>query len=111
MSDLISRKEAIKVVDDLKITIEPDVIEEYTLYQVLAILVKKIESNLVDRINKIPTIEAVPVVHGEWRKTCTPDVFQCSHCKKAVKMDMLCSSEFLREFCPKCGADMRKDGE
>lgn len=47
------------------------------------------------------------VERGEWKKTCVPDVFQCTNCKRPTKMDMLCDSEILRPFCPNCGADMR----
>lgn len=47
------------------------------------------------------------VKHGHWNKTCVPDIYQCDVCKKPVKMDEFCDNEVLREFCPKCGADMR----
>lgn len=43
---------------------------------------------------------------GQWIATQSADVYRCSNCKKAVKMDMFCSSSVLREFCPKCGAEM-----
>lgn len=49
-------------------------------------------------------------IEGEWKKTCVPDVFQCTNCKRPTKMDELCDSEVLREFCPNCGAKM-KGGE
>lgn len=44
---------------------------------------------------------------GEWKKTCVPDVYQCTKCKRPTKMDIFCDSEVLRAFCPNCGADMR----
>lgn len=44
--------------------------------------------------------------HARWIKTSVPDVYQCSHCKKATKMDELCDSEILRAFCPNCGVKM-----
>jgi hypothetical protein len=47
------------------------------------------------------------VERGEWKKTCVPDVYQCTNCKRPTKMDMFCDSEVLRAFCPNCGADMR----
>ena len=43
---------------------------------------------------------------GEWVKTCVPDIFQCTNCKRPTKMDMLCDSEVLRAYCPNCGAKM-----
>lgn len=47
--------------------------------------------------------------HGKWIKTCVPNVYQCTNCKRPTQMDMLCDSEVLRAFCPNCGADMRKE--
>lgn len=44
---------------------------------------------------------------GRWVETCMADVYQCSNCKKATKMDEFCDSDILRNFCPNCGADMR----
>lgn len=60
-------------------------------------------------IARFPVADVAPVVHAHWNKTCVPDIYQCSACKKAVKMDELCDSEVLREFCPKCGAKMDEE--
>jgi hypothetical protein len=62
-------------------------------------------------VRHMPTVEAKPVVHGEWIKepgdwksstTGEPlTVHQCSNCR----------SYFIHapyNFCPNCGADMRK---
>lgn len=57
-------------------------------------------------IDSQSTADVAPIVHGHWNKTCVPDVYQCNHCKKAVKMDFLCDSAVLREYCPCCGARM-----
>ena len=54
-----------------------------------------------------PTVEAVPVVHGEWilEEKAGVDYWCCSHCHKI-------RSEYYAKpkdnFCPNCGADMRK---
>ena len=54
-----------------------------------------------------PTVEAVPVVHGEWilEEKAGVDYWCCSHCHKI-------RSEYYAKpkdnFCPECGADMRK---
>ena len=57
-----------------------------------------------DIINEQPTIEAVPVVHGEWVNG------KCSICGACVPTD--CLLDLLDEednyFCYRCGADMRK---
>lgn len=60
-------------------------------------------------LRDVPTADVAPIVHTHWNKTCVPDVYQCNHCKKAVKMDFLCDSEVLREYCPKCGAKMDEE--
>lgn len=57
-------------------------------------------------VEKQPTIEAVPVVHGEWVKE--ENTWVCSVCRKenacAYSEEL---QRFLDFFCPKCGADMR----
>ena len=64
----------------------------------------------VEDIDNAPTVEAVEVVHGRWLKTCLPDIYHCTNCKRATKMDELCDSEILRAYCPICGAKMDGDG-
>lgn len=54
-----------------------------------------------------PTVEAVPVVHGEWIHVPSSDMatgraYECSNCKK------MRYGSFLPPFCQMCGADMRK---
>ena len=57
-----------------------------------------------------PTVEAVPVVHGEWilEEKAGVDYWCCSHCHKI-------RSEYYAKpkdnFCPNCGADMRTSAE
>ena len=55
----------------------------------------------------LPTVEAVPVVHGEWIRVPSSDMatgqaYECSNCKK------MRYGSFLPPFCQMCGADMRK---
>lgn len=57
-------------------------------------------------IDKAPTIEAKPVVHGEWvnsRFSVMNGTYeeQCSCCKGW-------SAEYNKPYCCNCGADMRK---
>ena len=55
-------------------------------------------------INAQPTVEAVPVVHGEWEiNGVQPNgVIGNFHCS-------ICNGTSLKDsnFCPNCGADMR----
>lgn len=60
--------------------------------------------NLIDAQ---PTIEAAPVVHGEWVKAKYDAEYECSnyHC---IEYERLTKSGFkLPNFCPNCGAKMR----
>lgn len=54
-----------------------------------------------------PTVEARPVVHGEWEEKIMN--YFCSQCKTAFDDDLTwITGEFkLPNFCPRCGADMR----
>ncbi len=57
-------------------------------------------------IDDQPTIEAVPVVHGEWIEigvTCGITILKCSNCGKE-------RPRLHEDFCRDCGADMRKGG-
>lgn len=58
----------------------------------------------VGEIDEAPTIEAVPVVHGEWVNG------KCSNCGEYIPTDT--RIDFVDEedcvFCYSCGADMRK---
>lgn len=60
-------------------------------------------------IDNVPTIDAVPVVHGEWK--CTDDFYEsglCSVCKWESDETYICSKQKYH-YCPNCGAKM--DGE
>lgn len=58
--------------------------------------------------DSLPTVEAVPVVHGEWQEKSMDYV--CSHCKTVFDDDFawIQGEHKLPNFCPECGADMRK---
>lgn len=55
-------------------------------------------------IDSLPTVDAVPVVHGHWTRIINPrdgyDCFQCSSCKR-VDLELM---EY--DYCPRCGAKM-----
>ena len=57
---------------------------------------------LKHEIADAPTVEAVPVVRGEWIPYTISKLFShtCSICH--------CDVEEKTPFCPNCGADMRK---
>ena len=64
-------------------------------------------------IDAQPTIEAVPVVHGEWiQRIDAPDTWDCSNCGTDICLedDLQTPHDAGLDFCPKCGA-MMKGGE
>ena len=74
----------------------------------------------VNFISQCPTVDAVPVVHGEWEECdwvqhdghfgCEyrpKEGVRCSNCGYAFKKNLL----WVDNFCPNCGADMRKKEE
>ena len=62
---------------------------------------------MIKALKEAPTIEAAPVVHGEWILEREPDgTPYCYHCS-------VCDSDFMRiniktvfPYCPNCGAKM-----
>lgn len=85
MLDLISREAAIDVVS-----------KSY-----------KYESERMTALQNVPTIDAVPVVHGEWKYYKKQGIAVCTHCSFERNLD----DNFGKAVaCPNCGADMRKGG-
>ena len=67
------------------------------------------------RIGQMPTIDAVPVRHGEWYGEADGyadgelvyDMWYCSFCGKRFEE---WDEKPNWNFCPNCGADMRGEG-
>lgn len=67
-------------------------------------------SQVMGLVEFLPTVEAVPVVHGEWIRVPSSDMatgraYECSNCKK------MRYGSFMPPFCQMCGADMRTSAE
>jgi len=60
-------------------------------------------------LDDAPTVDAVPVRHGRWE--WNGEAFICSACGNGHKGQPTIMGQPMFEFCPMCGADMRKDGE
>lgn len=60
-------------------------------------------------IQGMETVDAVPVRHGRWE--WNGEAFICSACGNGHKGQPTIMGQPMFEFCPMCGADMRKDGE
>ena len=71
------------------------------------------EKTVWDIVKDQPTIEAVEVVHGEWHllDDCSNAGVYCSICHKKVYRKDYANQKVKSNFCPNCGADMRKGGE
>lgn len=59
--------------------------------------------NFIELIQNAPTVDAVPVIHGEWKTRKSWDMYVCSDCSHA----------FLEahNYCPDCGAKMDGKGK
>lgn len=76
------------------------------------------EDTILDLVDSIHTVDAVPVVHGRWTETDwvemesgghelikTPKAaLRCSNCRNCFKKELL----WKNNFCPNCGAKMDK---
>ena len=53
-----------------------------------------------ENINQLPTVDAVPVVHGQWIISSDGYYPYCSECKVEPK------NGEMTNYCPNCGAKM-----
>lgn len=92
MSDLISRSEVIDILCNLHI-------------DNIAVNDKRV----TEYIKELPTVEAEPVVHGEWKLYEEEgNAWQCSVCGNVWFLAYDTPQENCMNFCPNCGADMRE---
>lgn len=91
--DLISREEALKVVNAYDY-------RDFTVEQV-----KTITDGCAEEISRLPAVDAEPVRYGKWGDQCRGKERVCSCCKH--NFDNTCNdidNEWM--FCPHCGARM-----
>ena len=62
-------------------------------------------------IDEQPTVEAVPVVHGEWIRTRFASECICSNCQALTYAELTRTGYKNYNFCPQCGCDMRTSAE
>lgn len=60
-----------------------------------------------EMVNVMPTADVRPNVHGEWHHISSTG-WECSACGRVVTMRPIDKKKTLYNFCPNCGADMRK---
>lgn len=57
-------------------------------------------------LRAIPTVDAVPVVHGRWEQDADGDWY-CTNCGEAVAIcDSGKNRTYRKPYCPNCGAKM-----
>ena len=61
----------------------------------------------ISHVLEQPTVEAVPVVRGEWKYDWLGE-YICSNCYERVRVKEV-MGEPAWDWCPACGADMRGD--
>lgn len=101
MNDLISRSALKEDIESLHVKVTglrsgKGVLAEYA---------KHYKESVVKLIDEAPTVEAKPVVHGEWllRHIGAGHMWECSVCHKRPDIYVTMDTN----FCPSCGADMR----
>ena len=103
MSDLISREALLDVIEKQK--------SDNDAYCRMCI------DSMKEIIEEQPTVEAVQVVHGEWLDFygvySTAECDQCAECYEVSpysepKKEYFEAFKQCYNFCPNCGADMRK---
>ena len=65
----------------------------------------------VDRLDEAPAIDAAPVRRGEWDEDRYPFCNCCKECGAIVDRTCIKSNSGKLNFCPNCGADMRRVSE
>ena len=60
----------------------------------------------MDAVHEFPAADVVPVVHGRWLPTSDANKKRCSLCDVIHLIAQYPHGEI--NFCPNCGADMRK---
>ena len=61
-------------------------------------------------VRKMPTMDAVPVRHGKWKKTsCKWVTYECSECGERTDETIMGEPRYV--YCPMCGARMVEDDQ
>lgn len=70
-------------------------------------VLKQAKERALRLAEEAPTIEAAPVVHGEWREVdFEASVWACSQCNEPYVLIYGTPEENYYYFCPNCGAKM-----
>ena len=62
-----------------------------------------VENRIIDMLNRMPVVDAVPIRHGKWIDITESHIGTCSLCgDRWGSVDMM-------NYCPSCGARMVED--
>lgn len=91
-----------------------DYIERVVAFNAILKLVPKVDGDgycwvirgdAAHAIDSIPSADVAEVRHGKWVNG------ECSECGGDAPFWPMATTYYRSNFCPNCGADMRKDGE
>ena len=102
MSDLISREKLKKEAESLRVT----VMGLRSGKGILAEYAKHYRESFLKMIDEQPTVEPV---RGKWFYNGFNNEWECSHCHSQIALSD--DRNAHPNFCPECGADMRKKVE
>ena len=68
---------------------------------------------LKEALGRVESVDAVPVRHGRWKHKKDLKQFFCDQCGEPslTEDDVYFYGMEFPNFCPNCGADMRKGGD
>lgn len=71
--------------------------------------VKAVLPIIEERIDNLPAVDAVEVVHGRWMNNAD-DYPECNRCGYMPQYDPAIDDIYYSPYCPNCGARMDGDG-
>lgn len=101
MGDLISRE---ALLEEIKKDLKEKDTSGNTAPFITGLIYRQFDIEKI--IEEQPQVEAVPVVHGEWRHI-GGDEWCCSECGNVISTEGSWEKP-TGKFCEECGADMRK---
>lgn len=96
MSDLIDKRTAIKIAESYGLNNGTTIGKHSGIADLIA-----------EELSNLPTIEAEPVVHGEWEHL-GGDEWCCTVCENVITTEGSWEKP-TQKFCDECGAKMRED--
>lgn len=115
MGRLIDADELKSSLDNGSIVVDEEILGCDNVHEILVYLLKKVEAAVKEKIDELPTVDAVPVGQGVWKgysrmqfmglddmgnpKYRDGKVYCCSECGR--------KSIIKTKYCPDCGQYMR----